>query len=61
MEVVNIYERMEPSKAASILENMEDRNMVVIILKNMQKEKASAILEEMHPDIATEIIHKMIY
>jgi flagellar motility protein MotE (MotC chaperone) len=61
MEIVSIYEKMEPDKAARIFENMEDRSMVVAILKSMSKEKATSILEEMHSDIVAEIIHNMFY
>lgn len=61
MEIVSIYEKMEPDKAARIFENMEDRSMVVAILKSMSKEKATSILEEMHSDVVAEIIHNMFY
>lgn len=56
--VAQYYEMMAPSKAAAIMETMEDE-LVIKIFKNMKKEAVSEILASMDPKKAASITKKL--
>ncbi len=55
------YEVMDPSSAASIMEEMvnTDLDLVVLILKNIEEEQRGAILGEMDPKNAARVTKRM--
>lgn len=56
--VAKYYEMMEPSRAAEIMENLEDE-FIIQLMQNMKKDSASRILEELDPKKAASITKKM--
>ena len=55
-----MYAKMDPAKAASVLQTMSgDLDLVASILDNMTESKSAAILAEMTPETAAQITTKM--
>jgi len=59
-KLVEIYTKMDPAVAASILEIQEDENLTLNILKNMDSEVASSILSNMTKKIAAQLTLNMM-
>lgn len=61
-DIVKVYEAMEPSDAASVLESMGTLNitLVVDICKTMKSSKFAEILQEMDKDFAAILSERMI-
>ena len=54
------YSKMEPQKAATILEEMSaDLDLVASILDSMQASKSALIIQEMTPTVAAQVTTKM--
>lgn len=49
--LTNLYEKMEPKRAAPVFEEL-DRDLAVALFKNLKKKQVTAILEKMDPDKA---------
>ncbi|WLR52054.1 MotE family protein [Bacillus tianshenii] len=53
-ELVNMYETMDPAKAAAILSNVDKQDAIDLLL-HIQKETSAAIMSEMDPADAAEL------
>ncbi len=54
-ELKTFYEKMEPKRAAAILNKMENIQMLVAIISQLSPSKASLILEKMEPEKTVKI------
>jgi len=52
--LIELYDKMEPKKAASLFENL-DPDLAVAMLKSLKQKQLTAILEKMTPDKATKL------
>ncbi len=58
-DIAKVYENMEAEQAASILSEMEDRSLVIQILKHMPAERSAEILGAMESKKAAELTRQM--
>lgn len=58
-KVVNLYNGMDPKKAAGKFEKLEPK-IAVMILLDMNQRKAAALMEELPPDIAKRITEEIV-
>jgi flagellar motility protein MotE (MotC chaperone) len=59
-QLVKMYDKMEPAKAAEILERMEDRQLAIRILKGVKEAIAAEILSHMDSDTAAGLTKDMV-
>ncbi|MCK9479793.1 MAG: hypothetical protein M0R40_09910 [Firmicutes bacterium] len=57
-ELTRVYEKMEPSAAAKILLQYDDKDVVSSIIKNMSAPKAAEVLSEMDAPSAAQLLSR---
>lgn len=58
-DLTKLYEKMAPSKAASIMLRYPDEEVVASVIKNMGSAKASEILSAMEPSKAAQLLYRL--
>jgi|LSQX01.1.fsa_nt_gb flagellar motility protein MotE (MotC chaperone) len=58
-EIVGMYEKMEPAIAARLMQEMQNKELTIYILKNVKSDLAANILSLMEPKEAAFIIEEM--